>query len=877
MPFRHCLFAALLCGFVLPLEAQDETIYRSSFENNEVLNVTVDPGLVPVIDSQPGFDGGPPRPLALMRSAFGDGYAFHFVENEVYLITDDPQDLVGFQGRWPSTVLLEVDLDVFATGDTQDTLYLLSVDPSAADPARIREQLEGLTPTLVGDYAVSSESALRLLALAATEIGDHGLRVGINPVLQTDTLARRNIQEAVFGNDISEGSLVYPYDRNPFSWPFTKREDQFPSSYSRPLNTGAAEAVRVVGAAGRLTRNVRVMIADAGFFPNEDYPPFDIVGGLRGTNPVGCGNGPPAPGTVCASHGTHVALTGFARNDNAFGTFGPGGEVADLLLLQSPSMDFAGFVNYLIDGIRAFAANPPDIINISASESIPGGWCFLACEPLDLLIGILRANGVGVVAAAGNDSYDVDATDRFCFIGCVEFEEAAIIPCELDGVLCVGASNAFQSFRTGYSNFGTSGADGNSVDLYAPGNLYSVDALAADLANPVPNDNLQIVTGTSFAAPFTSGVLALTMAANPSFTAIQAETCLRNAAFRPSFGSSSFLAINALGSVSCAMGGSHPFVDLVTPADSRIFLRGAELLRMLANADDYEQGTALTVQWTSSLDGSLGSSAPGVSFDRGLLGMQLGNHQLCANVIDASGRSAIDCVNIEVRSSPPSATILQPTSLASFFVSSSITLSASTSDLDGPAPTGSNVRWYLARVGQAFGAPVATGLNATLAGGSRPPGTYVVKLEVTDSDGETVERTRTIFIDPDPENLPPVVTITSPGEGDSQVYDGTPVRFVISATVSDPEDGSIPFTAIDWSMRVNNGPSQAIELESFQFCFDPPTGPPVCGPITYYIDLVPAGSATSTRFDLKATVQDSGGQSNISSNGRVTVFITQLI
>lgn len=878
MPSRFRPQAVILCLALLSLTAQAQTVFRSSFENNEVLNVSVDPNLALVIESQPGFDGAPARPLALMQSEIGGGINFHFVENEIYLITDDPQDLVDLQGRWPSTVLVEVDLDVFDAGDTQDTLYLLRVDPAAADPASIREHLEGLLPALVGDYTVSSDTALRVIALAATEIGDHGLRVGINPVLQTGTVARRSVQEAFAGVDIVAGSLVYPYSRNSFAWPFAKRENQFPSSYSQPLNTGAAEAVRVVGAAGRLSNTVRVMIADAGFFPNEDYPPYDIVNGLRGDNPVGCGDGPPEPGDNCATHGTHVTLTGFGRNDNGFGTFGPGGEVSNLLLLQSPSLDFSGFVFYLADGIRAFAANPPDIVNISASESIPGGWCFLACEPLDLLIGVLRANGIVVVAAAGNDSYDVDATDRFCFIVCVEFEEAAVIPCELDGVVCVGASTAFQKFRTGYSNFGTSGGDGNSVDIYAPGNLYSVNALSADEANAMPDDDLQIVTGTSFAAPFTAGVLALTMAANPARTSIQAENCILSTAFRPFAGQPAFLSINALGAVSCAMGGSHPFVDVVAPLDGRTFIRGAETLELVANADDYEQGTALTIQWTSSLDGNIASSGPGAPVGGSLINRDLGNHQICARVIDASARNATDCVDIVVQTSPPSASILQPASFSRFFESSSINLSASASDLDGPDPSGTAVQWYLYPSGGPRGAVVATGLNATLAGGSRAPGTYTLELRVTDSDGAVTERFRTIYIDPDPANLPPVITITAPAPGEIRQYDGsTPVRFDIVATVNDAEDGSIPFANIDWTIAVNGGVAQPLEIESFQFCFTPPFGPPSCGPIQYFINLVPAGSAATTRFDLKATVQDSGGQSNVSSNGRVTVFITQLI
>jgi len=393
----------------------------------------------------------------------------------------------------------------------------------------------------------------------------------------------------------------------------------------------------------------------------------------------------------------------------------------------------------------------------------------------------------------------------------------------------------------------------------------------------MPDDDLQIVTGTSFAAPFTAGVLALTMAANPARTAIQAENCLLNRAFRPFAGQPNFLSINAVGSVSCAMGGSHPFVDIVAPIDSDTFVRGAETLELMAEADDYEQGSALTIQWTSSLDGSIASSAPGAPVGGSLINRQLGIHEICARVTDATGRVATDCLDIEVVTSPPSAAILQPTPGARFFESSSIALSASASDLDGPTPSGSNVKWYLYPNLGSRGSPVATGLNATLPGGGRTPGIYALELHVTDSDGVTTVRAQNLIIDPDPANLPPVVTISEPANGETREYDGAPVRFSIAATVNDPEDGTIPFAEIDWFIAVNGGTLQPLSVQSFQFCFDPPTGPPICGPIEYYIDLNPAGSATSTRFDIKARVRDSGGQLNVDSNGRVTVFITQLI
>ncbi|MEM1081029.1 MAG: S8/S53 family peptidase [Pseudomonadota bacterium] len=879
MRVRLPLLLALLGVLSAPVAAQNEVLFLSSYEATESLMVSVDPALSPRILTQPGFEGAPARPVALMETRLGDGYDFHFMENEIVLITDNPQDLTALQSRWPSTLLEEADLDMFEDGSTQDRLYVLQVDPSSASPELIRDNLEGLIPELAGIYSVSSDTALRLLALVSIEIADHGLRVGINPVLETDALAQRSIEEAALGDTIMSGSLSFTYQSNPFRWPYAKREDQFPSGYPFPLNAGAAEALRVVNAETGLIGNVRVMIADAGFFPNEDFPTFTSVNGLRGTNPVGCGNGPPAPGSVCATHGTHVAMSGFARINNQFGTFGPGGEVSELLLLQSPSLDFAGFVRYVTEGIREFRLNPPQIINISAGVSVPGGWCFLACEPLDLVVDLLRDRDILVIASAGNDGIDVDSTDQFCIGACVEFEAAAIVPCEIDGVLCVGATTSFQTLRTGYSNFGSSGADGNSVDLYAPGNVYSIDAIAADSDNAMPIDDLQIITGTSFSTPFSAGVLALTMSSDPGTTAIQAESCLLNTAFRPFSGLPLYRSINAVGAVACAMGGSHPFVEVISPTDGRVLIRGTQNLELVGAADDYEQGSALNIQWTSSLDGGLGSSNPGAPINPGLIGMSVGDHEICARVTDNSGRLDTDCVDIEVRSSPPIVTITQPLAdPATFFVSQAINLAATATDLDGPNPTGADVAWFIAPFGGSYSSvPTATGLNATVPGDTYSPGTYGLKLEVTDSDGVLVQRFQTINIVDNPTNLPPSVNISAPMPGERRLYDNQPVRFNIEAEATDPEDVTLPFTSIRWFVSRQGGAFQERTLETFQFCFQPPFGPPQCGPITYYLDIEPVNGASTTSVIIRPRVEDSGGVFNNTVNDQVTVFIDQIL
>ena len=45
----------------------------------------------------------------------------------------------------------------------------------------------------------------------------------------------------------------------------------------------------------------------------------------------------------------------------------------------------------------------------------------------------------------------------------------------------------------------------------------------------------------------------------------------------------------------------------------------------------------------------------------------------------------------------------------------------------------------------------------------------------------------------------------------------------------------------------------------------------------HFIELSPLGSATTTIHEIKGIVLDSGGLTNIDSNGRVTVIINQLI
>jgi subtilisin family serine protease len=570
-------------------------------------------------------------------------------------------------------------------------------------------------------------------------------------------------------------------------------------------------------------------------------------------------------------------ITGFGVPDNEFGTFGPGGTVGDLVLLQSPSLDFGSVARFIIDEISVALSMRPRIINVSATVAVPGGWCFAVCEPLDVVADYVDGQGILFIAAAGNQGANVDATDEICLPFCVRFEEAAFIPCETDHVVCVGAHTALLSIRTPYSNFGTY-TDANSVDIFAPGDLYSVTALSADsTASPVVDD-LQIINGTSYASPFTAGIVALTWAANPALSHTQVLNCVIGSAHTSSF-TGEPRRVNALGAVQCAMGGTHPFVEIVAPADGARFDRGRESVELRANADDLEDGSALTIVWSSSLQGALGTSSPGAIRNLGALGLQVGEHEICAGVTDSSSRTIRDCIDIEVRSAAPIINILQPVSGDVYVESDSIVLSATAFDPDGPTPP--IIRWFIDRLGDSLSTvPVATGtLSTAVPASTYGPGDYAVSLYVEDETGRGSFDDALFSIIEDPDNALPAITISEPSSGATfESGDGSPVTIPLVAAATDAEDGAIPFSQIGWTVSVNGGAPVPLAVDSITVCveFDPILGC-VRFATQYSFDLAPAAGETRTTFEIKGTVQDSAMQENSESNGRVTVFVTQLI
>lgn len=816
--------------------------------------VTVDPGLLPDPVQIAGIDGGAPRNIVRLNSDIGQSYQFDFVEDEIYLISDNPADLAGLLSRWNGSLLFQVEMSSLIPTD-QTIVYLLKVDPAGVDVEKLNENLGLLDDRMHGKHQVSSDSGLNLLALVASEIKDNGLEIGINALLKSQDLSKRSSQEAGIGKNETVGSDTFIYNSNAFDWPYMRTEPYVFGMSQYPVDTGTAEALRVVEADGGFSNRVRVLIADGGFYPNDDFPPYANIGSLRTPNPdpSGCGSGlPMTPG--CSAHGTHVALSGFGLPDNSFGTFGPGGPVSDLILLQSPSVDFLSILRFIFDSIPLAAAQRPRIVNISGGTSIAAGWCILACPPMNLLTQELDRIGITVVAAAGNNGINVDETDKICFaFWCKVFEESATVPCELDSVLCVGATQFFYRGRADYSNYGTANS-GNSVDIFAPGDIYSVTALDADANNNAPVDDLEIIHGTSYASPFAAGVAALTWAANPSLSNDQVEACIMSTAHSQSY-SGAPKWIYPLGAVQCAMGGTHPFIEIITPSNGITVERSAAAIALAANADDLEDGLGLTINWSSSLDGFLGTSSPGTELRLNPEFLSLGRHRICANTTDSSGRTSTDCVDVTFTNAPPSASILLISNGDSFIQAAEIPLRGTASDPDGPVPT--NIRWYI-EPSSVLGTPVATGLlDTSVPASGFATGNYVVTLVVEDSDGGTGTASVNISIIPNPPNALPVVTITKPASNE-EIKNGFD-RIELSASATDDEDGSIPFNEIQWSASTEGGPEQPLTVTTEL--------------TKHYITLEPVPGESRTEILIKGRVTDSGGQENADSNGKVIIYL----
>lgn len=201
-------------------------------------------------------------------------------------------------------------------------------------------------------------------------------------------------------------------------------------------------------------------------------------------------------------HGTHVA--GIIAANNTTKPFIGVAPNSTVYAIKAMDAEGRGNTSDLIKGIEWAMERKVDIINISASTDVDS-------TPFRFAIEKAHNQGILVVAAAGNKGKRNGLGDT------VEY------PAKYETVIAVAAINS-QNKRSEFS------ATGATIEVAAPGeNMYSTFPLMLDRdGNP---NGYTLQSGTSMAAPFVSGILALYKQQNPMLTNEQLRGLLEKNAF----------------------------------------------------------------------------------------------------------------------------------------------------------------------------------------------------------------------------------------------------------------------------------------------------------------------------------------------------------
>lgn len=197
-----------------------------------------------------------------------------------------------------------------------------------------------------------------------------------------------------------------------------------------------------------------------------------------------------------SGHGTHVSGIIAAEHERTSRPAVKGVAPKSKLIVFDFLSEDGGSVFDAIASIQAAQKAGAKVINAS--------WGGESCSrSLEATIDALAAQNILFVAAAGNESLNIDRTPMFP----AAYNSAALIT--------VGAMTA-DGFTAGFSNYG------QRVHIVAPG----TDILST---YPIPEMS-GVENGTSMAAPFVSGAAALLWSAYPNATVAQIKSAILDSA-----------------------------------------------------------------------------------------------------------------------------------------------------------------------------------------------------------------------------------------------------------------------------------------------------------------------------------------------------------
>ena len=232
---------------------------------------------------------------------------------------------------------------------------------------------------------------------------------------------------------------------------------------------------------------------------------FDVT---SSRNPGGASGDPYNPNID--GHGTHVAGVAAASSNNGLGISGVSfnARIVPIKIFNDSGQAFT--VN-LVDAFNRLLTRQSNGMTLAQMHNIKVINLSIGTTGIDTAVQnvVNQAFNAGIltIAAAGNNANSVP-----------------LYPASFPNVMSVsslrrGANGSVLSdvFDTSYSNFG------NTIDVSAPGSRIYSTSNNADNA-------YSFVSGTSFAAPFVSGVAAMMFAANPNATPEQVRNIIQNTA-----------------------------------------------------------------------------------------------------------------------------------------------------------------------------------------------------------------------------------------------------------------------------------------------------------------------------------------------------------
>ncbi|MCH9646666.1 MAG: M36 family metallopeptidase [Deltaproteobacteria bacterium] len=237
------------------------------------------------------------------------------------------------------------------------------------------------------------------------------------------------------------------------------------------------------------------------------------------------------------------------------------------------------------------------------------------------------------------------------------------------------------------------------------------------------------------------------------------------------------------GESNCGPGNTAPTVTITAPADGSSSSDG-DSVTFTGVANDTEDGDISgSLNWTSSLDGSIGS---GGTFSTSAL--SVGTHTITASATDSGGLSGSDSITVTVNgvNTAPVVTITAPADGSTSTSGDSVTFAGTANDNEDGTITAS--------LGWTSNVDGSIGSGGTFSTSSLSVGAHTITASVTDSGGLSGSAAISITVT-QPANTPPQVNITAPGDGSTS---GSGASVTFSGTANDTEDGDIS-AALAWT------------------------------------------------------------------------------